>query len=36
MNPLIVIKDSLYFSRRNLGSIVALCLPLVILEALTK
>lgn len=36
MNPLNVIRDALYFSRRNLASIVMLCLPLVVLEALTK
>ncbi|WP_122813855.1 YciC family protein [Pseudomonas viridiflava] len=36
MNPLTVIQDSLYFFRRNLGSILMLCLPLVVLEALAK
>lgn len=36
MNPLTVLQDSLYFFRRNFASILALCLPLVILEALTK
>lgn len=36
MNPLTIIQDSLYFFRRNFASIVTLCLPLVILEALTK
>lgn len=36
MNPLNVIQDSLYFFRRNLGSILMLCLPLVVLEALAK
>jgi small-conductance mechanosensitive channel len=36
MNPLTVIQDSLYFFRRNLANILTLCLPLVILEALTK
>ncbi len=36
MNPLIIIQDSLYFFRRNFASILTLCLPLVILEALTK
>lgn len=36
MNPLNVIRDALYFSRRNLASIIVLCLPLVALEALTK
>ncbi|RMQ41256.1 putative Membrane protein [Pseudomonas cichorii] len=36
MNPLNVIQDSLYFFRRNLGSILVLCLPLVVLEALAK
>jgi hypothetical protein len=36
MNPLTVLQDSLYFFRRNLPSILLLCLPLVILEALAK
>ncbi|MDB6050519.1 MAG: rane protein [Pseudomonas sp.] len=36
MNPLTVLHDSLYFFRRNLTSIIMLCLPLVVLEALTK
>ncbi|WP_024647186.1 YciC family protein [Pseudomonas syringae] len=36
MNPLTVIQDSLYFFRRHLGSILVLCLPLVILEVLAK
>jgi len=36
MNPLTIIQDSLYFFRRNFNSILTLCLPLVILEALTK
>ena len=36
MNPLTVIRDSLYFFQRNLGQIVALCLPLVILEAVLQ
>jgi hypothetical protein len=36
MNPLTIIQDSLYFFRRNFASILTLCLPLVILEALTK
>lgn len=34
MNPLSVLRDSLYFFRRHLVSILQLCLPLVILEAL--
>lgn len=34
MNPLSVLKDSLYFFRRHLVSIASLCLPLVMLEAL--
>jgi len=34
MNPLTVLRDSLYFFRRHLLSIAALCLPLVIIEAL--
>lgn len=36
MNPLDVLRDSLYFFQRNLGRIAALCLPLVILEALLQ
>ncbi|WP_122579679.1 YciC family protein [Pseudomonas viridiflava] len=36
MNPLTVIQDSLYLFRRNLGSILMLCLPLVVPEALAK
>ncbi|MDF2644115.1 MAG: rane protein [Pseudomonas sp.] len=36
MNPLTVIQDSLYFFRRHLVSILVLCLPLVVLEALAK
>lgn len=36
MNPLNILRDSLYFFRRNLSSILMLCLPLVVLEALTK
>jgi len=36
MNPLTILTDSLYFFRRNLASILTLCLPLVILEALAK
>ena len=36
MNPLNVIRDALYFSRHNLASIIMLCLPLVVLEALAK
>ncbi|MDF9620612.1 YciC family protein [Pseudomonas entomophila] len=34
MNPLSVLRDSLYFFRRHLTSILQLCLPLVMLEAL--
>ncbi|MBA1322750.1 YciC family protein [Pseudomonas plecoglossicida] len=34
MNPLSVLRDSLYFFRRHLASIVQLCLPLIVLEAL--
>lgn len=34
MNPLSVLRDSLYFFRRHLVSILQLCLPLVVLEAL--
>jgi len=33
MNPLSVLRDSLYFFRRHLISIAGLCLPLVIIEA---
>ncbi|MGV8921164.1 MAG: hypothetical protein ACOH2R_25880 [Pseudomonas sp.] len=36
MNPLTVLQDSLYFFRRNLSSILMLCLPLVVLEAFSK
>ena len=36
MNPLTILGDSLYFFRRNLASILTLCLPLVMLEALAK
>jgi Uncharacterised protein family (UPF0259). len=35
MNPLSVLRDSLYFFRRHLASIISLCLPLVVLEAFT-
>ena len=34
MNPLSVLRDSLYFFRRHLANIVQLCLPLIVLEAL--
>ncbi|MDD1015495.1 YciC family protein [Pseudomonas rubra] len=34
MNPLSVLRDSLYFFRRHLLSIAQLCLPLVVLETL--
>ncbi|MGY2292600.1 hypothetical protein ACW9H6_22975 [Pseudomonas sp. SDO528_S397] len=34
MNPLTVLRDSFYFFQRNLGAIVQLCLPLLILQAL--
>ncbi|MCV9921310.1 MULTISPECIES: YciC family protein [Pseudomonas] len=34
MNPLSVLRDSLYFFRRHLASIIQLCLPLIVLEAL--
>ncbi|MEG1040133.1 MAG: YciC family protein [Pseudomonas sp.] len=34
MNPLSILRDSLYFFRRHLLSIIQLCLPLVVLEAL--
>lgn len=36
MNPLTILQDSLYFFRRNFLSILGLCLPLVIIEALAK
>ena len=36
MNPLIVLQDSLYFFRRNFVSILTLCLPFVMLEAVAK
>jgi hypothetical protein len=36
MNPLSVLRDSLYFFRRNLVSIIQLCLPLVVLESVCK
>lgn len=36
MNPLEVLRDSLYFFKRHLGRIAQLCLPLVILEALLQ
>jgi hypothetical protein len=36
MNPLTVLRDSLYFFRLNFIAIVRLCLPLVIVEALCK
>ena len=34
MNPLTILRDSLYFFRRHFTSILQLCLPLVVLEAL--
>ncbi|MDR9753024.1 YciC family protein [Pseudomonas sp. SZMC_28357] len=36
MNPFDVLRDSLYFFKRNLLQIAQLCLPLVILEALLQ
>ena len=36
MNPLDVLRDSLYFFKRNLGGIVPLCLPLVVIEAMLQ
>ena len=36
MNPLTVLRDSLYFFQRNLSQIVTLCLPLVIVEAILQ
>lgn len=36
MNPLEVLRDSLYFFKRHLSRIAQLCLPLVILEAVLQ
>jgi len=36
MNPLSVLRDSLYFCQRNFWAIVQLCLPLVIVESLAR
>ncbi len=36
MNPLSVLRDSLYFCQRNLGAIAQLCLPLLVLESLGR
>ena len=36
MNPLDVLRDSLYFFRHHLGQIAQLCLPLVVFEALLQ
>lgn len=36
MNPLDVLRDSLYFFKRNLSGIVPLCLPLVVIEAILQ
>jgi hypothetical protein len=36
MNPLDVLRDSLYFFKRNLSGIVPLCLPLVVIEAMLQ
>ncbi|QXH47562.1 hypothetical protein KSS93_06485 [Pseudomonas xanthosomatis] len=36
MNPLSVLRDSLYFFRHHLANILQLCLPLVVLEALAS
>lgn len=36
MNPLTVLRDSLYFIQRNPGQVITLCLPLVILEAVLQ
>jgi hypothetical protein len=36
MNPLTVLRDSLYFSQRNFWAIVQLCLPLIIVESLAR
>lgn len=34
MNPMTVLRDALYFTQRNLGQIVMLCLPLIVLETI--
>lgn len=36
MNPLNVLRDSWFFFSRNLGAIVPLCLPLIVLECLAQ
>ncbi len=36
MNPLTILRDSLFFFSRNLGHIVPLCLPLIALECLAR
>lgn len=36
MNPLSVLRDSFYFSQRNLWAIAQLCLPLLVLESLGR
>ncbi|PTQ70875.1 hypothetical protein [Pseudomonas sp. GV071] len=36
MNPLPIIRDAFYFFTRNLGDIIRLCLPLVMLESLAQ
>lgn len=36
MNPLTVLRDSLYFFKGNLAQIALLCLPLVVFEALLQ
>jgi len=36
MNPLTVLRDSLYFFRRNLWQIAQLCLPWIVAETLTR
>lgn len=36
MNPLDVLRDSFYFFQRNLGAILKLCLPWIVLEAVLQ
>jgi hypothetical protein len=36
MNPLTILRDSLYFCRRNIVAIARLCLPLIMLEGVCK
>ncbi|UVE18417.1 hypothetical protein NVV93_03150 [Pseudomonas sp. LS44] len=36
MNPLPILRDSWYFFARHMGAIAVLCLPLLVLESLTR